>query len=188
MRNQRNGNTIRVRDALIEEVLQNRNTGVITISYGEIGQFNMIHTKIVKLLVDQNTVIQNQFGQKMFLKNLEKGMTINAEFSNLMTASMPPQARAIKIIVLNENNYLNIKRDKIIMVDVENNFFVTGRENNRSSQIHFNVSPFTIILDRRGNRICLCDLKVGHMVKVKYAKFMTFSIPPQTAAYQVQLL
>lgn len=45
-----------------------------------------------------------------------------------------------------------------------------------------------VILIVGRNSICLCGLKPGMMVRVMHANFMTFSIPPQTTALQVQIL
>lgn len=188
--NQRNGsnNIICVKDALIEEIFRDKNGGYVTISYGDMGEFNMIQIIVVQLLVAQDTVIQNQFGQKMLLRDLEAGMRINAEFSNIMTASEPPITRAFTITVLREKTSSNVKMDRVITVDTDNNFFVTGNANDINSQIRFQVSAATIILDKRGNRVCLSSIKAGQMVRVEYASFMTFSIPPQTTAYKVQIL
>ena len=183
----RDNNVIRVSDALIEEIFSDRNAGYVTISYGNMGEFNMVHIVVVQLLVGQDTVIQNQFGQKMLLRDLKAGMRVDAEFSNAMTASEPPKARAFKIVALDKRKSSNVKVDRVMMVDADNGFFITGT-NNINSQIRFNVTPATIIMDQRGNRICLCSLRNGQMVKVVYASFMTFSIPPQTTAYRVQIV
>lgn len=179
---------IRVRDALIEEVVQDRNVGYVTISYGEMGKFNMIHILVVQLLVGRDTVLQNQFGQEILLRDLKKGMSVDAEFSSAMTASEPPQARAFRIVALRENDFSNIIVDRVMLVDTDNSFFITGNTNDINSQIRFNVTDTTIILNQRGNRICLCSLRPGQMVRVEHASFMTFSIPPQTTAYHVRII
>lgn len=192
MRNRRftrNNHAIHVRDAIIEDIFQDRNnTGFVTISYGQISRFNKFYTQVVRLIVDHDTVIQNQFGQDLLLRNLRKGMKVDADFSSVMTASEPPQARAFNIVVLNDKKPSNIIIDRVAMVDPENSFFITGQPNDINSQIRFQVTPQTKIMNRRGNRISLWDIKVGQMVKVEHASFMTFSIPPQTNAYSVQIL
>lgn len=184
----RGSNVIQVQDAIIEEIMRDRNAGYVTISYGVMGEFNMIHINLVTLLVDRDTMIQNQFGQEMFLRDLEEGMVVDAEFSSVMTSSIPPQSRAFRITVLRENNVSNIKVDRVLSVDDANRFLITGNANDISSQIRFVITDYTLILDRRGNRICLCHIRPGQMVRVEHASFMTFSIPPQTTAYSVQVL
>lgn len=177
-----------VKDALIEEIFRDRNAGYVTISYGDMGDFNMIHIMVVQLMVGQDTVIQNQFGQKMRLRDLEVGMMVDAEFSTVMTASEPPKARAFMIKMLNKKRSSTVKVDMVMTVDVNNRFFITGNANDIQKQIRFNVSAATKIFDRRGNRICLSGLEPRQMVKVEHASFMTFSIPPQTTAYSVQII
>lgn len=177
-----------VRDTRIEEIFRDRNAGYVTISYGDMGDFNMIHIMVVQLIVGQDTVIQNQFGQKMLLRDMEVGMMADAEFSTVMTASEPPMARAFMIKMLNKKRSSNEKVDKVITVDAYNKFFITGNQDEIQSQIRFNVSAATKIFDQRGNRICLSGIESGQMVKVEHASFMTFSIPPQTTAYSVQII
>ncbi len=189
-RNRRSANVMRVRDAKIEEIFRDRNAGYVTISYGVIGEFNIINIEVITLLVGQNTVIQNERGQELLLRDLEEGMSVDAEFSSAMTASIPPQARAYRITVLREDTNwdTNVKVDRIMEVDAANRYFITGNPRDINNQIRFNVAPETILLDRRGNRIMLSDLRPGQMVRVEHASFMTFSIPPQTTAYVVQVL
>lgn len=187
-RNRRPNNTILIRDAKIEEIFTNRSGNYVKISYGIMGDFNMIHMNILILVVGRNTIIQNQLGQHMTMRDLEEGMLINAEISSVMTASIPPQARAYRIVVLNESENADIKVGRVISVDTENGFLIIGNANDISSQIRFVINDATLILDRRGNRICLCDIRLGQMVRVKHANFMTFSIPPQTTAFKVQIV
>ncbi|MDD3174317.1 MAG: hypothetical protein PHF63_11800 [Herbinix sp.] len=186
--NRRETNVIRVRDARIEEISRDRNTGFVTISYGDMGEFNMIHKRIVTLIVSKDTILQSESGHKLSFRDLEEGMIVDAEISKAMTASIPPQARAYKIVALNENKSYNTKVDRLLMIDPNNNFLITGKANDIYSQIRFNINANTLILDRRGNRMCICDLRPGHTVRIEHANFMTFSIPPQTLAFSVQLV
>jgi len=104
---------IRVRAAIIEEIFRDRNVGYVTISYGLMGEFDMIHMNLVTLVVNQDTIIQNHAGRDMLLRYLEKGMTVDAEFSNRMTSSNPPQSQAFKITVLNRRRSSNITVDRV---------------------------------------------------------------------------
>lgn len=186
--NRRRSSVIRVRDAIIEEIVMDRNAGYVTISYGDMGDFNMVHIKLVTLLVGRETIIQNQFEKELRLRDLKEGMIVDAAFSSDMTRSVPPQARAYKIVTVGEAKPSNVKTGRVLTVDVANSYFLTGRANDRSSQIRFNITDLTIILDQRGNRINLRDIRPGQTVRVEHANFMTMSIPPQTPAYRVQIL
>lgn len=179
---------IRVREALVEDVSQDRNTGFVKISYGRLGDLNMIHIEVVVLVVDRNTVLKNQFGQDILFRDIYKGMTVNAEFSTAMTASLPPQAKAFKIVAFEQKKSVQVVTDRILMIAPNDDFFITGSKNDMLSQIRFNVTPETVFFNQRGKRICLCSLENGQRVRVEHAAAMTMSIPPQTTAYKVQLV
>lgn len=179
---------IRVQDALIEEITFDNRTGRVTISYGVLGDFNMINMMVVTLLVSRDTIIRDQFGQDLFLSDLRVGMIINAEFSSAMTRSIPPQSSAFRITVINGNGTTNVRVGRVISVDINNRFFTTGNRNNLASQMRFVVTNETTILNRRGNRISLRNLRPGETVRVEHASFQTASIPPQTTAFKVQVL
>ena len=181
---------IRVQNALIENISRDNRMGYVRISYGVPGERNMIRRQIVVLIVDRDTIIRNQFGQRVSLGDLEEGMYIDAEFSSAMTRSLPPQARAFRITVRNGRgrDSSSVKLGMIINVDLNNRFFVTGTPSNLRNQMRFIVSSSTVILDRRGNRIDLRNLRPGMMVRVEHADFQTASIPPQTTAFRVQVL
>lgn len=181
-------NSIRVFDAIIEEINFVNRVGYVTISYGIPGDFNMIHMELVTLIVSQDTEIRNESGRLLSMRDLREGMLVDAVFSSAMTMSIPPQARAFSITVKNRVNPSEVTVDNVLRVDTRNNFLYTGTFNNRASQIRFVITNTTVILDRRGRRINLRDLRVGETVRVEHANFMTASIPPQTTAFSVQVL
>jgi len=133
-------------------------------------------------------VIRDQFGQNMFLRDLREGMIVDSEFSSAMTRSMPPQARAFRITVIRQNDSVSITEERVLSVDTNNGFLYTGNANDMMSQMRFVVNNETRIMDRRGNRIRLRDLRPGQMVRVDHANFQTMSIPPQTTAFSIQVL
>ncbi len=179
---------IRAQNALIESISTDNRVGYVTISYGVPTDRNLIRRQVVVLIVGRDTQIQNQFGQNLSLRDLREGMYIDAVFSSAMTRSIPPQARAFRITVRNRRGSSSVKIGMIINVNVRNRFFVTGSPNNLRNQMRFIITDSTIIVDRRGNRINLRDLRPGMIVRVEHADFQTASIPPQTTAFRVQVL
>lgn len=184
----RNNASIRVQNAFIEEVSNANRTCYVTISYGVKGDFSMTHMKLVTLIVSQDTIIRDQFGQNLPMRSLRKGMVIDAEFSSAMTMSVPPQARAFRITVKNNTASSVTRVDRVLEVDNRNNFLYTGSANNLSSQMRFAITKSTNIWDRRGNRIRLRDLRPGQKVRVEHANFQTASIPPQSTAFNVWVI
>ena len=73
-------------------------------------------------------------------------------------------------------------------IDLHNGFLYTGIPGKipNENQIRFVVTENTPILDRRGSRIRLRDLKQGDRVRVEHADFMTASIPAQTTAFAIK--
>lgn len=192
----KNNNTVFADDAVIEEIFHDNRTSYVTISYGVLGDFNMTHINLVRLVVNRDTIIRNRRGQRISVRDLRVGNVVDAAFSAAMTRSIPPQSRAYRITVVRENvnpypnpNFNpNIVEDWIMEVDLNNNFFITGNPNDMMSQMRFVVNNMTEIYDRRGNRISLRNLRPGQMVRVEHADFMTMSIPPQTTAFRVWVL
>lgn len=183
-----NEDVIRVQDSIIEEIFMNNRIGYVTISYGVMGDFSMIHMQLVTLIVSQDTMIRDEFGQRMSIRDLRVNMVVDAEFSSAMTRSYPPQARAYRIIVKsNEASYI-VREDRVLDVDTRNNFLLTGPANDPLNQMRFVITDATTIWDRRGNRIRLGDLRPGQMVRVEHANFQTLSIPPQTTAFTVRVI
>lgn len=180
---------IRVEDAVIEDVFINNNrAGNVTIAYGVMDHLRITHMNIVVLLVSANTIIQDRFGRTLTLRNLRKGMLVDASFSSAMTRSYPPQSNAFRITVVGENEHFNVTVGRVLNVDNKNNFLTTGTPNNVASVIRFVITDATRIMDRRGNRISLRNLRPGQTVRVEHATFQTLSIPPQTTAFRVQVL
>lgn len=190
----RRNRAINVEDAVIEEIFQDNNVSYVTISYGVLGDFNTINMELVRLVVDRNTIIRDRRGRRMRVRDLRVGNVVDASFSTAMTRSIPPQSRAFAITLIREYvnpiqpGFPNIVEDRIMEVDRNNNFLITGNPFDMMSQMRFVVDNSTEIFDRRGNRIRLRDLRPGQMVRVEHADFMTMSIPPQTTAFRIWVI
>ncbi len=187
-RTSRNDSVISVQDALIEEISIYNRTCYVTISYGVLGDFSMIHMQLVTLVVSQDTIIRNQSGQNLSARDLREGMVIDAEFSSAMTMSIPPQARAFRIIVKRNEGSSVVTVGRVLSIDTRNNFLYTGSPNNISSLMRFVITNSTTIWSRRGRQIRLSDIRLGQTVRVEHATFQTPSIPPQTTAFNVWII
>ena len=86
-----------VSNAIIENISFDRNARLVTISYSNCP--NCPNQQVV-LVVDQNTLIQNERGNLISFRELTVGMVINAAFSSAMTRSIPPQTTAFVIQLL----------------------------------------------------------------------------------------
>ena len=174
----------------IEEISQDRNNTLVTVAYKE--RFNNRgEEKRVRMVVGPRTVVVSKDGVAVSSSELREGMKINAIISNAQTRSIPPQSEAFFIEIVKEaemdKNY-NTTIGRIVDVDQNNRNFTTISEGNFASIIRFNVGENVKVLDRRGRNIGFSGLRPGMRVEVKYADFMTASIPPQTTAFEVKIL
>ena len=183
----RGRNVITAEHAVIESINRDRQESYVTISYGVMGDFNRVNVQTVTLIVGRDTVIRDQFGQPMSIRDLREGMTVNAEFSAVMTRSIPPQSRAFAITVI-EDCQFSFTEGRVMEVDPQFSLLYTGDPLDIYSQMRFVITDATTITDRRGRRIRLRDLRPGDLVRIEHAMFQTASIPPQTTAFAIQVL
>lgn len=75
----------------------------------------------------------------------------------------------------------------ILDVDRQNRSFSTISNGNPFSIIRFNVPNTAFLFDRFGRPMDFNRLTPGMRVWVRHANFMTYSIPPQTTAFEIRV-
>ena len=75
----------------------------------------------------------------------------------------------------------------VLEVNRQNRSFTTISNGNPFSIIRFNVPNNAFIFDRFGRPLDFNQLTPGMRVWVRHANFMTYSIPPQTTAYEIRV-
>ncbi|MCM1082052.1 MAG: hypothetical protein NC428_01100 [Clostridium sp.] len=182
-----NNFVINVFHAVIDDIFTDRGTRFVTISYDEcVRCVNNVNR--VTLIVDNNTLIIDQRGNTVSADRLRRGMNINASFSTAMTRSIPPQAAAYTIQLLNSSSFYNTTEGRIVNVNRANRFITVLVESNMSPIIRFNIAPDVIIMTPFGRSAGISSLMPGMRVRITHATFMTLSIPPQTTAYRIQIM
>ena len=180
---------IHVENALIEEVrVENESRGYVLVSLKLYDDNNIKYMQEVRLNVGDDTIIIDEKGRMLNLYDVEKGMQIDADISSLMTRSIPPQSFAYRIVVLDKKASVTIKTDRVVGVDTDNGFLLTGNPYDMNDQFLFTISSDTVILDKNNNIISLNEIQPGQLVRVEHAIFQTLSIPPQSPAYRVQII
>lgn len=189
------GNRMRIDNALVEEVSYvNDNNGYLIVSYAVPERNNRVSIQTVRLNVDRNTRIVNSLGQSVCLCRIQPGMWVNVVFSANMTRSIPPQSNAFLISVQRRPQLLppqrpsSVTTGRIVFVDFNNRFILTSDTNNQGKLSRFTITDATTFVNRFGIPIRFQSLRPGQLVRVTHANFQTLSIPPQTMAYQVQVL
>lgn len=178
---------INVFNAVIDDIYSDQRNRFVTISYNEcVRCVNNVNR--VTLIVDNNTLIIDQWGNTITANRLRRGMNINASFSTVMTRSIPPQTVAYTIQLLNSTPSYNTTDGRIVNVDRTNRFITVLANSNMSPIIRFNIAPDAIIMTPFGRATGISSLTPGMRVRITHATFMTLSIPPQTTAYRIQIM
>jgi hypothetical protein len=182
-------NIIHADNVLIEKVVvESARTGYILTTLELSDENNVIYMQETRLNVGEYTIIIDESGRRLNLYDLQEGMRIDAYFSSAMTRSIPPQSSAFSIIVLQEEATVDITTDRVVNVDTNYGFIITGNPYDIYDQMIFTVSDDTVILDQSNNTIPLEAIQPGQLVQVEHAIFQTLSIPPQSPAYRVMVL
>lgn len=82
----------------------------------------------------------------------------------------------------------SVTSGSILDIDRNNRSFTTIRDRDFSSRIRFNVPEDVMIMNRSGRPVGFSSMTPGMRVRVRHANFMTASIPPQTTAFEIQIL
>lgn len=151
----------------------------------------------VLVKIDENTEIVNTEGAVEDVSLITKDMTLGVEYSPAMTASIPAQTTAVKIIIQNlpvdmpeVDAEVEVQPEEavefsgvITEIDGEN---VYVGERGDEGAVHLIVTENTEIkheMNRRAYR--LEDLEVGMTVSGTHSAAATFSIPPQSVAFSI---
>lgn len=176
-----------IRDGVIEEITRDRNNVLVTVYYSRCA-CDRRNGETITLVVGPRTSVLNRRGGVISANDLRVGMTVNASFSSSMTRSIPPQAMAFLIRVVEEPSWNNVVIGTIVNVEEDARSFTLVDARDFNSVIRFNVSEDAEIYGRSGNRVDFSRLMPGIKVQVHHADFMTASIPPQTTAFEIRIL
>ena len=180
--------TFWIYDAVIEEITQQQNVFYVTVVYRDRPGRGRGRAQTVRLVVSRQTMVFDETRREIPARRLEEGMVIDALISSAMTRSIPPQATAFQIFIINRPARRQVTTGRILQVNVREQFIVTIQGRDFSSVIRFNVTPNTVILDPFGRRIGLQNLFPGLQVRVEHSGIQTTSIPPQTTAFEIRIV
>lgn len=144
---------------------------------------------IVVLLNGEDTKFIGADGEEITISDLEEGMLVNVEYSGIMTASEPPQNVPVSITVVTEETP-EIETVASIgeVLAVEGDQIVIGEDlEDPQTQIVFNTNEDTKFT-KAGEEIGLEDIKAGDIINVVHSLAMTKSLPPQTYAYEIEVV
>ncbi len=153
----------------------------------------------VLVKIDENTEIVNNEGNVEDASLIAKDMTLGVEYSPAMTASIPAQTTAIKIIIQNlpvdmpeleAGSDGEIEAEEAVafsgvITEIDGESVLVG-EAQEEGAVRLIVSEETEIKHEMNRRIYrLEDLEVGMTISGTHSAASTFSIPPQSAALTI---
>lgn len=171
----------------IENISSGGSTTYVTVSYNDCRNCAR-NSQTIVLIVGTTSKVFNEKGTQIPPSFLRIGMWIDASYSSSMTRSIPPQAAAYTIRIVNSDITRDTATGTIFSVDPAKRCFSTLSNGNPMSVIQFHLADNSRIFDRFGRPANFSSLRPGMRVRVRHANFMTASLPPQTTAFEVQLL
>ncbi len=178
---------IHISNGTIIEISSEQGTVFVTVKYMDHSQERQME-QTIRLVVTPRTIILNENGIVIPANRLHVGMTVHASFSPAMTRSIPPQANAHFIQIVRRTAHENTTIGNIVNVDRTNRSFSTINGLDPSTIIRFHVADNARIFNPSGRPMNFENLTPGMRVQVQHANFMTASIPPQTTAFEIQVL
>lgn len=151
-------------------------------------------TEGIVLNVDENTVIRDAEGKKIELKDLAKGMKIEAVHSLAMTMSLPPQTYAYEISVKSDKEETEQLATAGAITDINadgGNLRVTikgkGLTEQSPNEVVLNLTPETVVVNKDGKALKTSDLADDAEIIGYYGPVLTKSLPPIGNAIKIVL-
>lgn len=170
-----------------QEAAQGLETAIIS----EVGEKSIVVDTLtgntVVLNIGEETKLTGKDGEEIKITDLTKGMKVNVVYGPIMTASLPPQNVPVSVKIVEERES-ETSLAKVLAVDLEAQQIVTGEDVEKpETQVVFNVGEETKIT-KDGKEIELKDIKADDTIRVIHSIAMTRSLPPQTAAYEIEVV
>lgn len=129
--------------------------------------------------------------------DIQKDMVLAVEYSDAMTASIPPQTTAVKINIQNTTEDEETTGDteqqaeytfEGVITEISDELVTVGTPFEDDDAVRLVISDDTVITKGNDKRIYkLDDLQVGMKISGTHEEAMTMSIPPQTVALTVNI-
>ncbi len=156
---------------------------------GSLTVFDSCLGEVVVHIADDTVIEAN--GKAASASDIKPDMVLGVEYAPAMTASIPPQTTAVKIIL--ENLPVDAADEDAALTyagkitEIDGNRVIIGDPHSADS-LCLIVGDDTRIYHARNKRIYkLDDLEVGMEISGTHSEVVTMSIPAQTAAKTVQI-
>ena len=172
-------------------VIEISEEGTVTVDDAQLGA-------VVLNISDETPIVKGMDRRIYKIDDLAVGMSLQVEYSDAMTMSLPPQNAPVKVIIASEFAQDEISEEteeEITIGGIEVSGTITEIEEElvtvsygEGQEIVLVVSDETAItkgLDRRIYKID--DLEVGMSITAVHSEATTMSLPPQSAAFSIAI-
>lgn len=152
----------------------------------------------VVVFVGEETKITKGLDRRIYgVDDLTVGMTVEIEYAEWMTLSLPPQNTPVRINITDNELNFDVEEEPIVeetvlvegtIVEIVDDAVVikNGEEDHGIALI---VSDETVITKGMEKRIYkLDDLEVGMKISAKHSSAVAQSLPPQAAAFEISII
>ncbi|MGM9551017.1 MAG: hypothetical protein ACI3XA_02060 [Clostridia bacterium] len=140
----------------------------------------------VMFRVNEETFFHHEKNRRLYtIEDVEIGTTLKIDFSQVMTASIPPQVTAYEVIFTDNEEGIGVESVTSTgkVTEIGEDFFVIETEN---GGYRFNCDEETFFHHAVNKRLyTLFDIEKDMEVEVMHSNAATMSIPPQSYAIEV---
>lgn len=148
----------------------------------------------IRLVISDETVIANGNDKRVYkLDDLQVGMKISGTHSEAVTMSIPPQTAALTVNIENSETAaeevteaLEAAEAEGTVAEVSDNMIVI-KNGEDDMGVALIVSDETVIVKGEEAKT-IEDITAGTKIKAKHSAAMTRSIPPQAAAFEIEIV
>lgn len=143
----------------------------------------------VKLLIDNKTEIVNEKGEKLYTKDLKEGIKVKAYYGPAVTRSLPPMSVAEKIVVMDEKlGAVEIEGKIAEIKESKGGIMTLIKGKGVNSEVNLVIDNKTEVVNEKGKKLSIKDLKKGITVKAFYGPIVTASLPPVSTAQKIVVM
>ncbi len=153
----------------------------------------------VVIRIGEETAVTKGMDRRIYgIDDIEVGMTLAVEYSDAMTASLPPQNTPVKIDIVagaedvpaaDETEEAEDLRFEGVITEIFEDGVIIGNPAKDADAKKLIISEETVITRGQDRRIYkIDDLEVGMTISGTHAEAATMSIPPQMAALTIQIV
>lgn len=177
--------TYKIVDPAIVTVTSVNEDGSLTVADSYLGEVVVRISKDTRIFAN---------GEEVSADEIKPDMVLGVEYGDVMTASLPPQNTAERIIIENlptdadQSEAKNEFGFSGTVTEIEDGMITVGDAGKDTDAIRLVISEDTVITKGKdGEKATADEIKVGSKISGTHAEAVTMSIPPQSVAIRINI-